>query len=264
LAIADKLGFRAFIFDLDGCVFRGSKAIPGAGETISLLRKMGRKVLFLTNNATETPESYSRKLFGMGIPVPPEEIITSAVATALFMRKWKSGRVYMIGEEGLKSALEGAGFTIMGEGASADADYVVCGLDRAVTYHKLAQAGLAIQSGAKFIATNTDPSYPAEEGYLPGAGAISCAITKTTGVKPLIIGKPSKRIMGIALKKAGVKSEEAVIIGDSLETDIRAGINAGVYTILVLTGVTKREDLSRSKNVPDLVLESIADIQALI
>jgi 4-nitrophenyl phosphatase len=259
-----KLNFKAFIFDLDGSIFRGSTPIPEAKETIILLRKLGKKVLFLTNNATETPEAYSQKLSGMGIFVPPEEIITSAVATAIFMGKWKRGKVYMIGEEGLRSALAGAGFPILDEESSGGAEYVVCGLDRQVTYKKLAEAGLAIQRGAKFVASNCDLKYPTEEGYMPGAGAISSALTSTTGLRPTVIGKPSRRIMKIALEKAGAKRGEAVMVGDSLETDVRAAINAGIFSILVLTGVTGRDDLMHSKIIPGMVLDSVADIQHLV
>ena len=259
-----KLNFKAFIFDLDGSIYRGDRQIEGAAGAIDALKKKGRKVLFLTNNSTKTPQEYAKKLRRMGIKTSPEEILTSSIATAIYMRDLERGGVYVVGEAALKSAIAGEGFTLLDEVAARKAKYVVCGLDSVVNYRKLAVACLAIQGGAKFIATNADPSLPVEGGYLPGAGAIISAIVTATGVKPIVVGKPSKNIMDIALKKLGVSREEVAMVGDCLDVDVAAGRDAGVYTILVLTGVTCRSDLRGESIMPDLTLESIADLRELI
>ncbi|MBM5804520.1 MAG: HAD-IIA family hydrolase [Candidatus Verstraetearchaeota archaeon] len=259
-----KLDFKAFILDLDGNIYRGDRPVEGAAGVIDALRKKGKKVLFLTNNSTRTPQEYTEKLRGMGIETSPEEILTSSIATAIYMRNLERGGVYVVGEAALKSAIAGEGFTLLDEEGARRAKYVVCGLDSGVTYRKLAAACLAIQGGAKFIAANTDRNLPVEGGYLPGAGAIVGAIVTATGAKPIIVGKPSKNIMGIALKRLGVGRGEVAMVGDCLDIDVAAGRNAGVYTILVLTGVTCRSDLRGRSVLPDLTLESVADLIELI
>jgi len=258
------LNFKGFIFDLDGCIFRGDRPIPGARETLDAIRARGIRLLFLTNNSTGTPQQYSEKLAAMGIRASTDEILTSAVATAAYMHQMERGGAFIVGEKALETAVEGEGFTILGENRATEAKYVVCGLDREVTYEKLKAASLALERGARFIASNADPSLPTEEGYLPGAGAIISALVATTKIKPEIVGKPSRRIMKIALRRLGLKAEEVVIVGDVLETDIKAGKNSGVHTVLVLTGVTKREQLIASNIQPDLTLDSVADIMKLI
>jgi 4-nitrophenyl phosphatase len=256
--MALKLNFKAFIFDIDGSLSKGDSPIEGAPEIIAMLRRKGKKILLLTNNSTGTPKEYAKKLGKMGIGVSEEEILTSSMATAAYMKKFDRGGVYVVGEEALASAISGEGFTILNEEGVRKAGYVVCGLDRHVTYEKLAAASYAIQNGAKFIAANADRSLPMEDGYLPGAGAILSAIIKTTNVRPLVVGKPSKRIMKIALDWLGMTKDEVAIVGDTLETDIKAGRNSGIYSILVLTGVSKEEELATSRVKPDLVLASVA------
>jgi 4-nitrophenyl phosphatase len=262
--MALKLNFKAFIFDIDGSLFRGDNPIKGAPEIIAMLRRRGKKILLLTNNSTGTPEGYAEKLAKMGINVSQDEILTSSMATADYMKKFKRGGVYVIGENALSSAISGEGFTILNEAKAKEAGYVVCGLDRHVTYDKLAAASYAIQNGAKFIAANADRNLPVEDGCLPGAGAILSVIIKTTNVRPLIVGKPSKRIMKIALDRLGMTKDEVAIVGDALETDIKAGRNSKIYSILVLTGVSKKEDLAASRVKPDLVLGSIAGLSDLL
>ena len=259
-----KLNFKAFIFDLDGSIYRGDRPVEGAAGVIDALKKKGKKVLFLTNNSTRTSQEYTEKLRRMGIKTSPEEILTSSIATAIYMRNLERGGCYVVGEAALKSAIAGEGFTILDEADARRARYVICGLDSGVTYRKLAAACLAIQGGAKFIATNADPNLPVEGGYLPGAGAIISAIITATGVKPIIVGKPSKNIMDVALKKLGVGREEVAIVGDCLDIDVAAGKSAGVYTILVLTGVTCRSDLRGKSVLPDLTIKSVAELVELI
>jgi 4-nitrophenyl phosphatase len=257
------LSKKAFILDLDGCVYRGSTPIDGASAAIQMLRTQGKKILFLTNNSTKTAEEYVNKLNAMGVQVALKEILTSSLAIAQYLKKVKIGRCYIIGEIGLYSALQNEGFTILDEEHSRLADYMVCGLDTRVNYEKLAAACYAIQNGAKFFATNTDPSLPVEGGYLPGAGAIVSAISIATNIKPTIVGKPSKKIMEIALSRLGAKKEEAAIMGDTLKFDIKAGINSGIFSVLVLTGSTSKEDLRKSRIKPDMIFSSISDLLRL-
>jgi 4-nitrophenyl phosphatase len=259
-----KLKFKGFIFDLDGSIFKGDRPIAGAREVVEALRRQGRKVLFLTNNSASTTQSYVEKLCGMGIDVRQEEILTSAVATATYMRGLERGGVYVVGEGSLKSALSDEGFPILDEESATEAKYVVCGLDRGVTYQKLAAASLALQNGAEFIASNADPRLPTDRGYMPGAGAIIDAIKATTGMRPKVIGKPTRRMMSMALKKIGLGRTEVAVAGDALETDIKAAKNAGIFSILFLTGVTRREDLRHARILPDLTLDSIADLMGMI
>jgi len=258
--MSNLLDKKAFIFDLDGCLYRGCEPIEGASSVVAALRSRGKKILFLTNNSTKTPAAYVDKLRSMGIGVSLEEVLTSSVATANYIKRFGLGNCYAIGEEGLMTALKDEGFGILGEEDAACAKYMVCGLDTHVDYQKLSAACLAIQGGAKFFATNNDPSLPIEGGYLPGAGAIVSAIATATKAKPIIIGKPSSKVMRAALKKLGTKKDETAIIGDTLNMDVKAGKGAGIFTVLVLTGSTSMQDLKHSKLKPDMVLASVADI----
>lgn len=259
-----KLRFKGYIFDLDGCIYRGDRPIPGAVEVLNALRHIGRRILFLTNNSTTSLEGYSEKLGAMGIWASREEILTSAVATAAYMRRMDRGGVFIVGEEALEAAIAAEGFAILEERRATEAKYVVCGLDRRVTYSKLAAASLALENGAKFIASNADPRIPTESGYLPGAGAIVEAIAATTQTRPKVIGKPTRRIMNMAIEKMGLGRTEVAVVGDALDIDIRAARNSGIFSILVLTGVTGEDDLKHAKFLPDLVLGSVADMINMI
>jgi len=261
-----RLPHAAFIFDLDGCLYRGNSVIEGAPEAIKALRSKGRKVLFLTNNSTKTPKQFVEKLAGMGIATDELEIMTSSIATARYLRarSRKGGSCYVIGEDGLREALRSEGFELLDEGGAGDADYMVCGLDTKVTYEKLAAACYAIQRGAKFIATNADPNLPVEGGYLPGAGSIVRLIVEATRARPLIIGKPSPRIVRMALDRLGTKPSETAMVGDTLGMDVKAGRAAGLFTILVLTGATTEAEGGASRIKPDMVLDSVAALPRLI
>ncbi len=259
-----KLRHAAFIFDLDGCLYRGNSVIEGAPEVMEALRRRGREILFLTNNSTKSPKQYVEKLAGMGIAAKEADIMTSSIATAQYMRGIGKGSCYAIGEEGLRAALRSKGFELLDEGRASEAEYMVCGLDMQVSYEKLAAACFAIQNGAKFIATNADPNLPVEGGYLPGAGSIVQAIATATGVKPLIVGKPSSRIMQMSLERLGTAPDMTVMVGDTLNMDIKAGRAAKLFTILVLTGAVTKAAVNASKIKPDIVLESIAELLRLI
>lgn len=257
--LAVKLGFKAYIFDLDGCVYRSDEPLPGAREAIERLREKGRKILFLTNNSTGTPRGYAEKLTGIGIEATPEDVLTSSEAMAIHMRRLERGRVYVIGEEALVEAISREGFEIVGEEGAPQARYVVSGLDRGLTYGKLSAACSAIFNGAIYLATNTDPVLPTKAGFFPGAGAISSMIRGVTGVRPRVIGKPSKWIISLALSRMGVVAREAAIVGDSVETDIVAGRNSGLFTILISAGYPNDKS-SRRKIRPDLTLRSLRDL----
>ncbi len=263
-----RLHHEAFIFDLDGCIYRGNSVIEGAPGVVEALRGKGRKVLFLTNNSTKTPRQFVEKLACMGIAANDADIMTSSIATAKYLsgrrRGTGSGSCYVIGEEGLCAALRSEGFELLDEGRAAEADYIVCGLDMKVTYEKLAAACVAIQNGAKFIATNADPNLPVEGGYLPGAGSIVRLIEVATGARPLIIGKPSPRIVRMALERLGTVAGATAMVGDTLNMDIKAGRAAGLLTILVLTGAADRKAVSSSRVKPDIVLDSVAGLSTLI
>ena len=248
----------AYILDLDGVVYRGRTVIPGACESIGRLRSSGSRVVFLTNNATRTRESIALRLEDMGIPCNAGDVISSAYATSVYIKeKYGSSTIYPVGEQGLVEELERAGHTINEQ----DADYVVAGLDREFTYEKLTRALDLLMNGARFIATNNDAMLPNEYGFLPGAGSMVAAIQAASGVVPDVVGKPNKPIMDVLLKEYGLKIEECVMVGDRLETDILAGIRAGMRTVLVLTGASGKEDIESSGICPDNVLDSIADLE---
>ncbi|MBA1340676.1 MAG: Glyceraldehyde 3-phosphate phosphatase [ANME-2 cluster archaeon] len=248
----------AYILDLDGVVYRGRTVIPGACESIDRLRSSGRRVVFLTNNATRTREAIARRLVDMGIPCSAGDVISSAYAASIYIKeKYGSSTIYPVGEQGLIEELELAGHTINEQ----DADYVVAGLDREFTYEKLTRALDLLMNGARFIATNDDAMLPTEHDFLPGAGSMVAAIQAASGEVPDVIGKPNKPIMDVLLKEYGLKSKECVMVGDRLETDILAGIRAGMRTVLVLTGASGIEDIESSGIRPDAVLDSIADLE---
>jgi 4-nitrophenyl phosphatase len=246
----------AYIFDLDGVVYHGNKIIPGAVESIDNLRAAGNRVIFLTNNATRTRKSIALKLGDMGVQCSADDIISSAYATAIYIRDlYGCSTIYPISEKGLTEELEQVGHTI----AEQDVGFVVVGLDRWFTYHKLVIGFDNLRKKAGFIATNTDSILPTEYGFLPGAGSMVAALQAASGIEPIVIGKPNGPIMDVLLNKYGLKGKDCVMVGDRLETDILAGIRAGMQTVLVLTGASRIEDIESSGIRPDMILNSIAD-----
>ncbi|MPZ13323.1 MAG: HAD-IIA family hydrolase [Chloroflexi bacterium] len=249
---------EALLIDLDGVVHRGDAPLPGARDVVPVLTDLGIRFAFVTNNATLSPEEYAAKLASIGIVVDARTIVTSAEATATYLREVAEpdATVYVVGEDGLHTALARAGFRVN----EVDPTYVVAALDRRLTYLRLATACLAIQRGAQFIATNADHAYPVEEGLWPGAGAIVAAISTATGVAPLVIGKPQPTLLQVALGRLGAKPGRAAIIGDQIATDIRAGRAAGLATILL------EADLAQpSGDVnPDLRVQSLAELLSIL
>jgi len=255
------IDLEAFILDLDGCVWRGNAPIQGAPEAIAGLRALGRKVLFLTNNASKTPGEVAARLRGMGIEASEQDILTSATATAEYLlMNFGRVRVFPVGDPGLPDALEKAGHELLGVEEADEAEFVVVAIDRGLTYQKLNAAYRAITGGAAFIATNTDPTLITEESLIVGAGAIVAALSAATGIEPLVIGKPSKYMMEIALRMLASEPGSAVAVGDRLDTDVQAGREAGLFTVLVLTGSTRKEDAEKVEDPrrrPDLVIPDI-------
>jgi 4-nitrophenyl phosphatase len=248
---------KSLIIDLDGVFYRGNTVIEGAKEFVALLQRERIPFLLLTNNSSRTPGQYVAKLAKMGIAIEESDVLTSAQATALYMEKTaRAGdRVHVIGEEGLRAALRER-YTISEE----EAEFVVVGMDRQLTYEKLKTATLLIRGGAKFIGSNPDRTFPSEEGIVPGTGAILAALEAATGVAPFVVGKPEPTVFDLALARLGVGKEGAAIIGDRLETDILGGQRAGLSTIFVLSGVTSRQELAESSIKPDLVFESVKEL----
>jgi len=245
---------KGFILDMAGTTYLSNKPFPGVIKFLEMLKKQNKKFVFLTNNNSMDTSQYISKLRKMGIKVKKENIYTSGQATALYLtNKKKSPRVFVLGTPSFEKELEKAGCIL----TDREVDYVVVGFDKTLTYEKLKKACLLIRKGAKFIASHPDINCPTIEGYIPDCGSICAAITTSTGKKPFIIGKPKKEIILGAVKQMGTKLSESCIIGDRLYTDIKAGKNAGITTILVLSGETKKKDIEKTKIKPDFVFKSI-------
>ncbi|MDX8046886.1 TIGR01457 family HAD-type hydrolase [Gracilibacillus sp. S3-1-1] len=248
--------YKGFLIDLDGTVYKGTEKIVEAIEFVKELEKRGLPYLFLTNNSTKHPSDVSKKLVDMGVPSTTEHVFTTSMATATYIKEQKAGaKVYPVGEEGLHMALEECGLEIVEE----DADFVVMGLDRTINYEKLAKGALNIRSGANFVATNGDIALPTERGFLPGAGSLISVLSVTTGVQPKFIGKPESIIVDQAIEVLGTSKEETLMVGDNYATDILAGINAGIDSLLVHTGVTTKEDLQSIETKPTYTIDSLAE-----
>lgn len=254
---------RGLILDMDGVLWEGNTALPGMPAFIRFLRNQGIRFILATNNASLTPESYIKKLDRMGAEIGREEILTSAMATAEYLKEIShpGERVYVIGEEGLIQAVESAGLRVA-DPDELNAEYVICGMDRGLTWNKLAGATTILRHGAQFIGTNSDLTFPTERGIAHGNGAILAALTAASGVKPKVIGKPSPAIMRMAVARLGLPKARVAALGDRLETDILGAKNAGLKSILVLTGVTGRKDLRRSRIRPTWVIEDLPTLQS--
>lgn len=249
--------YQNYLMDMDGVLVRGRTAIPGAPEFINTLNDLGLEYLVLTNNPMYTPRDLAHRLRTAGLNVPEERIFTSAIATARFVQAQQPhGKAFVIGESGLTNAIHRIGYVI----TDHDPDYVILGETHSYSITHITQAIRLILAGARFVATNPDPSGPSEEGIVPACGAMAALIEAASGVAPFFVGKPNPLMMRSALNYLGVHSEDTVMIGDRMDTDIIAGVNSGMETILVLTGVTHAEDVSRYPYRPNAVVESIAHV----
>jgi NagD protein len=248
---------RCFLLDMDGVLVRGRQPIPGAQAFITRLVDTHTPFRVLTNNPLHTPRDLQHRLVSEGLNVPEENLFTSAMATAQFLAHQRpDGTAFVIGESGLTHALHSVGYTLTG----VRPDYVVLGETHAYNLEHITQAIRIVAAGARFIATNPDPTGPSEHGIIPACGAMAALIQKATGVRPYFVGKPNPLMMRRALNSLGAHSEDTVMVGDRMDTDIVAGMEAGMETILVLTGVTRREDVERYPYRPTQILASVADI----
>ncbi|SDM13915.1 TIGR01457 family HAD-type hydrolase [Sediminibacillus halophilus] len=248
--------YQAYLVDLDGTMYKGMQCIEDAPAFIEKLKKKNLPHLFLTNNSSLTQQQIADKLNGMGIASEEREVFTSSMATAAYIRQANpDAAVFAIGEEGLMAALEQEGLTLSDESA----DYVVIGIDRDINYEKLAKACLNVRNGAQFISTNGDIAIPTERGLLPGNGAITSVVSTSTGKLPLVIGKPESGIMDQALKELGVSRDETLMVGDNYDTDILAGMNAGLDTLMVFTGLTTEEQLKEHTEQPTYTVHTLKD-----
>jgi len=252
---------RAFIIDMDGVLWEGDRPMPGLADFFQTLRERQIKFVLATNNASKTPEQYVSKLAGMGVTVARDEILTSAQAAALYLRQESANgaRVFAIGEDGVRQALAETGFTLTGL-YEVDAQCVVCGMDRGLSWDKLATATLNIRAGARFIGTNPDATFPTERGITHGNGAVLAAIQAATGVAPIIIGKPEPIMYPLAMTRLGVAPAETAAIGDRLETDILGAVRARIRSVFVLSGVSSREQLAGLDYQPTWVMQDIREV----
>jgi len=246
-----------WLTDMDGVLIREGRPIPGAAEFIGRLTASGKRFLVLTNNSTYTPRDLQARLRVMGIEVPVQAIWTSALATAQFLDSQRpKGSAYVIGEAGLTTALHEIGYVL----GDLQPDYVVLGETRIYSFEAITKAIRLVDGGARFIATNPDPIGVSPQGSIPATGSVAALITKATGVEPYFVGKPNPLMMRSALNALDVHSETTAMIGDRMDTDVVAGLEAGLATVLVLTGVTRREDTERFSYRASRIVDSVADL----
>jgi NagD protein len=248
---------HSWLMDMDGVLVREEDSIPGADRFLAALRERGLPFLLLTNNSIYTPRDLAARLRASGLDVPETSIWTSALATASFLADQRpGGSAFVIGEAGLTTALHDEGYTL----TERDPDYVVLGETRTYSFERIATAIRLISGGARFIATNPDPTGPSPTGPLPATGAVAALISRATGVEPYFVGKPNPLMMRSALNAIDAHSETTAMIGDRMDTDIVAGLEAGLETILVLTGVTAETETERYPYRPSRIVESVAEL----
>jgi NagD protein len=249
----------SWLMDMDGVLVREEHAIPGAQEFLVRLRDTGTPFLVLTNNSMYTRRDLAARLRASGLEVPEEALWTSALATGTFLEDQRpGGTAFVIGEAGLTTALHEAGYTM----TQQDPDYVILGETRTYSFERITTAIRLVSRGARFIATNPDATGPAPDGPLPATGSVAALISRATGVEPYFVGKPNPLMMRSALNAIDAHSETTAMIGDRMDTDIVAGLEAGLETVLVLTGVTDRADVARYPFQPSRIVESVADLVA--
>jgi NagD protein len=249
---------KNFVIDMDGVLVRGRELIPGADKFIQKLQKLKKEYLVLTNNPLYTTRDLAHRLQTSGLDIPPERIYTSAQATAQFLYSQRpNGKAFVIGESGLTDAIYAIDYVI----TDIDPDYVVLGETNAYNYEVITKAVRLIEEGARFIATNPDVSGPSEQGTVPACGAMAALIEKATGKAPFFVGKPNPWMMRSALNYLDVHSEDTAMVGDRMDTDIVSGVESGMRTILVLTGVTRQSDVDNFPYQPTWIVDSVADIQ---
>jgi NagD protein len=259
--MTERLPAACWLTDMDGVLVHEGVPVPGAQDFVRALEKSGKRYLVLTNNSIYTPRDLHARLRSSGIDVPAESIWTSALATAQFLDGQRpGGTAYVIGEAGLTTALHDIGYVL----TDIEPDYVVLGETRSYSFTAITRAIRLVDAGSRFIATNPDPTGPSHEGALPATGSVAALITKATGVEPYFVGKPNPLMMRSALNAVGGHSESTAMIGDRMDTDIVSGMEAGLETVLVLTGVTTRAMVDRFPYRPSRIVDSVADLVAEI
>lgn len=256
----------AFIFDLDGVIWSGNAPIAGAAESVSRLKAGGRRCLFATNNSSRTQEDFAQRLRGFGIEAEADDVMTSSTATALYLsHQYKDGfSAYVIGCEGILTALANVGAQVHtgDEATVSEVDCVVVGIDWYFTYAKMRTALRLLLNGARFIATNGDPTYPTETGLIPGAGSLVASVATASGMQPVVIGKPEPLMLQLCQQKLDLPADRLAMVGDRLDTDVACAHRAGIHGVLVGTGVTSLADGERAtgEQKPDAMF---ADLPAL-
>ncbi len=245
---------------MDGVIWKGDAPIGDLAAIFKRIRERGLKFVFATNNGTKTPEDYQKILAGFGVDVDAAQIVTSALGIAFILsQKYRLGtKIFVIGEEGIRVALEEKGFEIVGVEDAPQAEAVVMGIDRGVNFQKIAEATLLVRAGRPFYTTNTDRTFPTPRGEIPGSGAWVSVVSMATRTDPIVAGKPFPYLMELALERLGTLKEEALVVGDRLETDIAAGQAVGCPTALVLSGVGTREE-AKDWN-PTIIAESLGKL----
>jgi 4-nitrophenyl phosphatase len=253
---------KSLILDMDGVVWRGDAPIGDLAATFQRIRERGLKFVFATNNSTKTSEQYVAKLKEFGVDVEPWQVVTSsqAAARAVAQTYPRGTKALVIGEDGLRIPLEQEGFEIVSVENAPQAQVVVMGMDRSVSFEKISEATLLIRKGVRFYATNMDKTFPTPRGQIPGAGAWASVITTATEVEPIVAGKPFPFLMELSLEKLGTRKEETLVVGDRLETDIAAGQRVGCPTALVLSGVSTKEQAEKWQPQIDIVVDELTTL----
>jgi NagD protein len=248
---------ECWLTDMDGVLVHENRALPGAAQLLQQWRDEGKPYLVLTNNSIYTPRDLSARLRASGLEVPEEAIWTSALATASFLKsQMPGGSAFVIGEAGITTALHEAGFIM----TDTNPDYVVVGETRNYSFEAITRAIRLISAGARFIVTNPDATGPSAEGPMPATGAVAALITKATGMEPYVVGKPNPMMFRSALNRIGAHSENTGMIGDRMDTDVVAGIEAGLHTILVLTGISDQAEIEKYPFRPDEILSGVQEL----
>jgi NagD protein len=248
---------ESWLMDMDGVLVREHAIVPGADRFIARLRERDLPFLVLTNNSMYTPRDLAARLLTTGLEVPEERIWTSAMATARFLEHQRPrGTAFVVGETGLTTALHASGYTL----TERSPDYVVLGETRTYSFEQISRAIRLVAAGARFIATNPDPVGPTPDGPLPATGSVAALVSRATGVAPYFVGKPNPLMMRSALNAIDAHSETSAMVGDRMDTDVVSGLEAGMHTVLVLTGITTREEAERFPYRPSRIVASIADL----
>jgi 4-nitrophenyl phosphatase len=253
---------KALILDMDGVLWKGDAPIGDLPATFNRIRERGLKFVFATNNGTKTPEEYQTKLAELGVQVDASQVLTSALGIAFMLsRKYPKGtKIFVIGENGIRVALEEKGFEILPVEGAPEAQIFVMGIDRGISFQKVAEATLLVRAGIPFYTTNADMTFPTPRGEIPGSGSWLSVVSSATGIQPIIAGKPFPHLMELSLERLGTKKEETLVVGDRLETDIAAGQAVGCPTALVLSGVSTKTQADAWTPKMDIIAESLSSL----